>query len=175
MLSFIMDPRTGLGRYRDYRISNYQLMDDLVEYLRNHDIDDILALADVRERISRYKRHQPMFEEMIRRKSRVEGDAVVIDLVGNEETFVGNRHVVYALYPEQNISVRVFDGKNMEFCVISMGHSILNRTSTVDVGKLMLRFGGGGHFRVGTCQIPYEKRHEILEQILAEVNDTESR
>ncbi|MCF4152324.1 exopolyphosphatase [Dethiosulfovibrio sp. F2B] len=174
LLSFVMDPRTGLGRFRDYRISNYQLMDDLVEYLRNHDIDEILALEDVEERVVRYRRHQSLFREMLTKKSRAEGDAIVIDFVGNDEAYVGNRHIEYALYPDQNISVWLFDGKNAEFCVISVGHSILNRTSSVDVGKLMLRFGGGGHFRVGTCQIPYEDRHRVLEEILEEINDGSS-
>lgn len=170
MLSFVMDPRTGLGRYRDYTISNYQLMDDLVEYLREHDIDDILALEDVQERVRRYREQIPLFMDMLKENSYSQGAGVVTDLIGKEETFVGNRHVIYALYPDQNISVRVFDGKKMEFCVFSVGHSILNRTSEVDVGKLMLRFGGGGHFRVGTCQVPYEDRHEVLEEILKEIN-----
>lgn len=170
LLSFVMDPRTGLGRYRDYTISNYQLMDDLVEYLRKHDIDDILALEDVQERIRRYRDQIQLFIDMLRENSSVEGDAVITDLTGKEETFVGNRHVIYAIYPDSNISVRVFDGKKMEFCVFSVGHSILNRTSNVDVGKLMLRLGGGGHFRVGTCQVPYESRYEVLKEILKEIN-----
>ena len=141
-----------------------------MEYLRNHDIDDILALEDVKERIRRYREQIPLFMDMLKDTSYSEGDAVVTDLVGREETFVGNRHVIYAMFPESNISVRVFDGKKMEFCVFSVGHSILNRTSNVDVGKLMLRFGGGGHFRVGTCQIPYGDRHEVLKEILKEIN-----
>ena len=100
-----------------------------------------------------------------------EGAAVITDLRGLEETYVGNRHIIYALYPEQNVSVRLFDGKDRQNCVFSVGYSILNRTATVDVGKLMLKYGGGGHRRVGTCQVPFEEADRVLKEIIEEIND----
>ena len=170
MLSFIMDPRTGLGRYRDYRISNYQLMLMLIEELRTKGVEEILALPDVQERVHRYEEHKPHFLQMMFEYSRAEGDVIVTDLRDVPETYVGNRHVIYALYPYQNISIRVFDGKDKEFCVFSVGYSILNRTSTVDVGSLMLKYGGGGHKAVGTCQVPYEEAERILKEMLHFIN-----
>ena len=170
LLSFIMDPRTGLGRYRDYRVSNYQLMLELIENLRTMGVDEILALPDVQERVNRYEEHKSHFLQMMFEYSRAEGDVIVTDLRDIPETYVGNRHVIYALYPYQNISIRVFDGKDKEFCVFSVGYSILNRTSTVNVGSLMLKYGGGGHEAVGTCQVPYEKADEILEEMLHYIN-----
>ncbi|MDR1651243.1 MAG: exopolyphosphatase [Synergistaceae bacterium] len=170
LLSFIMDPRTGFGRYRDFRISNYQLMDCLIEYLRTMDIEEIMQLDDLRERVHLYNEHKEPFINMMKDNSWSEGAAVVTDLRNMEETFVGNRHVVYALFPDQNVSVRVFDGREKQFCVFSVGYSILNRTATVDVGKLMLKFGGGGHRRVGTCQVPYADSDRILKEIIEEIN-----
>lgn len=170
MLSFIMDPRTGLGRYRDYRISNYQLMLMLIEELRTKGVEDILQLEDVQERVRRYEEHKPHFLQMMFEYSRAEGDVIVTDLRDVPETYVGNRHVVYALYPYQNISIRIFDGKDKQFCVFSVGYSILNRTSTVDVGSLMLKYGGGGHKAVGTCQVPYEDAERILREMLHYIN-----
>ncbi|MDR3331638.1 MAG: exopolyphosphatase [Synergistaceae bacterium] len=170
MLSFIMDPRTGLGRYRDYRISNYQLMLVLIEELRTKGVDEILALEDVQERVRRYEEHKPHFLQMMFEYSRAEGDAIVTDLRDVPETYVGNRHVVYALYPYQNINIRIFDGKDKEFCVFAVGYSILNRTSTVDVGSLMLKYGGGGHKAVGTCQVPYDNVGDILDKMLRFIN-----
>ncbi len=173
LLSFIMDPRTGLGYHKGYRISNYQLMEELVEHLLYQDIEAILDLPDVQERIRRYREYQKPFEEYMLRHSRTVGNAIVTDLRGSEEHIPGNRHVIYALFPDQNISLRIFDGKNREFCVFSVGHSILNRTSGVDVGRLLLHYGGGGHFRVGTCQVPYEEAERVLEEMLQVINRKE--
>lgn len=170
MLSFIMDPRTGLGRYRDYRISNYQLMMMLIEELRTKSVEEILALPDVQERVQRYEEHKPHFLQMMFEYSHAEDDVIVTDLRDVPETYVGNRHVIYALYPYQNINIRIFDGKNKEFCVFSVGYSILNRTSTIDVGSLMLKYGGGGHRAVGTCQVPYEDADRILKEMLQFIN-----
>ncbi len=170
LLSFIMDPRTGLGRYRDYRISNYQLMLDLIENLRTMGVDEILALPDVQERVNRYEEHKAHFLQMMFEYSRAEGDVIVTDLRDVPETYVGNRHVIYALYPYQNISIRVFDGKDKAFCVFSVGYSILNRTSTVNVGSLMLKYGGGGHKAVGTCQVPNDQSGKVLEELIEAIN-----
>lgn len=170
MLSFVMDPRTGLGRYRDYRVSNYQLMMMLIEELRTKDVEEILDLPDVQERLRRYEEHKPHFLQMMFEFSRAEGDVIITDLRDVPETYVGNRHVVYALYPYQNISIRVFDGKNKDFCVFSVGYSILNRSSTVDVGSLMLKYGGGGHKAVGTCQVPYSEAERVLKEMLLFIN-----
>ena len=170
LLSFIMDPRTGLGRYRDYRISNYQLMMMLIDELRHKSVDEILAMDDVQERVRRYEEHKPHFLQMMFEYSTAEGEVIVTDLRDVPETYVGNRHVIYALYPYQNISIRIIDGKDKEFCVFSVGYSILNRTSTVDVGSLMLKYGGGGHKAVGTCQVPYSEAERILDEMLHFIN-----
>lgn len=170
MLSFIMDPRTGLGRYRDYRISNYQLMLMLIEELRTKGVEEILNLEDVQGRVRRYEEHKPHFLQMMFEYSRAEGDVIITDLRDVPETYVWNRHVVYALYPYQNISIRIFDGKDKQFCVFSVGYSILNKTSTVDVGSLMLKYGGGAHKAVGTCRVPYEDAERILREMLHFIN-----
>jgi hypothetical protein len=170
LLSFVMDPRTGLGRWRDYRISNYQLMECLIDALRVHGVEEILTLPDVRERTDRYFEQEPLFRAMLLDHSRREGDAAVTDLRGVPETYVGNRHMIYALFPEANIDVRVFDGKERQFCVFAVGHSVLNRSSRVDVGALLLRYGGGGHPTVGTCQVPYAEADRVLGEILAVIN-----
>jgi oligoribonuclease NrnB/cAMP/cGMP phosphodiesterase (DHH superfamily) len=166
MLSFIMDPRTGFGRYRNFRIANYQLMDELIEHLQNMSIEEIIKLEDIQERVSLYKDHEREFFNMIVNHSHVVENILITDLRNIEETYVGNRHVPYALYPETNISVRILDGKNKENVVFSAGHSVLNRTSNVDVGKLMSMFNGGGHRRVGTCQVAIENADNALYEML---------
>ncbi|MDO4785360.1 MAG: exopolyphosphatase [Fretibacterium sp.] len=170
LLSFIMDPRTGFGRYRDFRISNYQLMDCLIDHLRDMTVEEIMELEDLQERIRLYDAHRESFSRLMTEHSRAEGSVVVTDLRGIDDVYVGNRHIIYALYPEQNVSVRVFDGKDKKNCVFSVGYSVLNRTATVDVGKLMLKYGGGGHRRVGTCQVPYSEADRVLGEMLEEIN-----
>jgi len=170
LLSFIMDPRTGLGRFRDYRISNYRLMEDLIEYCRALPVEKIMELPDVRERVDRYFEQEKLFREMIRGRAEVHGDCLVIDLRGQDPIYAGNRFLVYSIYPETNISVHVLWGMNKQNVVFTVGHSITNRTSKVNVGRLMLEYGGGGHQSVGTCQVPTDKAEEKLGEIIARTN-----
>jgi len=170
LLSYVMDPRTGLAYHRDYRISNRELMTKMIDLISQHPDDPaaVLADADVRERTDRYHAQQQDFETFMRTSSRVEGNVIVTDLRGKGEPPAGNRFTIYTMFPEANIQVRVFDGRKGEFVVCAVGHSIFNRTSKTDVGRLMARYGGGGHRGAGTCQLQLAdaetKLAEIIEQ-----------
>jgi hypothetical protein len=166
LLSFVMDPRTGLGRFKDYRISNYQLMDDLIELLGKKPIEEILQLPDVAERVKRYYEQNDLFKQMILKHTRTDENVIITDLRGVDVIYSGNRFLIYSLYPEQNISVWMIDGRNKQNCVYAVGHSIIKRTSKTDVGSLMLKYGGGGHKVVGTCQVPYEKADMVLKELV---------
>jgi hypothetical protein len=166
LLGFICDPRTGLGYHKDYRISNLAFMNELVEHIRSKGIEEILALPDTRERIELYLDQDQKARDFLRRRSRVEGPVLITDGRGAEETPPSNRFLIYSLYPETNISVRLIDGRDRQFVSFSVGYSILNRTATVDVGSLMLKYGGGGHKKVGTCQVPYAKADDVLQEVV---------
>ncbi|MFA9380395.1 MAG: exopolyphosphatase [Acetanaerobacterium sp.] len=169
LLGFIMDPRTGLGRFRSFTISNYRLMERLIDWCRTMTIEEILQLPDVSERSSLYFEQTALFDEMVKRHTILDESAIVTDLRGVEPIYTGNRFYIYSLYPEQNISVWIVDGKGKRGCSAAVGHSILNRTSKVDVGALMLRYGGGGHRVVGTCQFPDETMEEQLAQLIQDI------
>jgi len=171
LISFIMDPRTGLGRYKDYRISNYQLMMDMIDYCHQYSAEQILSLDDVKERTMRYFIQDGHFREMIKANTIVRGNVIVLDLRNQDEIYTGNRFVLYSLYPRQNISIQVIWGRQKRNIVMTCGHSIINRTSTVDVGSLMLKYGGGGHKRVGTCQVPTEDADDILEKLVYQMTE----
>ncbi|MBF0245461.1 MAG: exopolyphosphatase [Planctomycetes bacterium] len=169
LLSFVMDPRTGLGRFRDYRISNYALMENMIEYCRTKTVEEILEEVDVRERTTRYLEQQVEFEKMLRACCTVDGNVIVTKIMDEETIYCGNRFVVYALFPEQNIEIRTMWGRQKQNVVFACGHSIINRTSKTDVGRLMLEFGGGGHPMVGTCQVPTEKWEEVLARLVEQM------
>jgi len=166
LLSFIMDPRTGLGYHKDYRISNYALMKDLIQYCRIMSAEHILQLPDVQERADRYFSQEKEYQKMIRQNSQIEENVLVINLLETDEIKVGNRFKEYALFPAQNISLRIFWGQRREKVVFTCGHSILNRTSQTNVGQLMLKYGGGGHTRVGTCQIPVSDWQTVRTELI---------
>jgi nanoRNase/pAp phosphatase (c-di-AMP/oligoRNAs hydrolase) len=170
LLNFVMDPRTGLGRFRDFRISNYQLMMALVDYCRSHTIDDILHLQDVRERVDLYNLHRQDYCEQIARCSGLYGHVAVIDLREQQTIYCGNRFLAYALLPECNVSMHLLRSRQPGMTVVAVGKSILNRTNPVDVGQLMLQFGGGGHPAAGTCQIPTLEADELVPQIVETLN-----
>lgn len=171
LLSFIMDARTGLGRFRDFNISNYQLMMQLIEFCRTHNnITEILDLPDVKERVDLYFEHQIKCREQIERCSKIHNNLVILDLRKEETIWAGNRFIIYALYPQCNISIHILWGKNKQNTVFATGKSILDRSSKTDIGTLMLSYGGGGHHAAGTCQVPNLKSEEILQEIIAKIN-----
>jgi nanoRNase/pAp phosphatase (c-di-AMP/oligoRNAs hydrolase) len=166
LLSFIMDARTGLGRYRDYRISNLELMVDMIKYCRTMNADQILNVPDVQERVTRYFDQEQAYEAMLRKNSRSDGNVLVLDFRGVDEILSGNRFVEYAMYPDQNVSIRIIWGREKQNVVFTVGHSIINRTCSSNIGSLMLTYGGGGHNKVGTCQVPTENAESALQNIV---------
>lgn len=169
LIGFLMDPRTGLGRWRDFRISNYQLMENLMDACRISTTQQILDMPDVKERIDVYFDQTARFKDMVSEHTRVENDVIITDLRGVEPIYTGNRFLIYSLYPEQNISAWIVSGKDGKGCSVAVGYSVLNRTATLDVGSLMLKYGGGGHKAVGTCQFSDDKIEETLPMLLAEL------
>lgn len=169
LVGFLMDPRTGLGRFRDFTISNYQLMEKLLVCCRTMSTAEILDMEDIKERIKLYNEQTEHFKEMVAAHTRVEGNVIISDLRGVETIYTGNRFLIYSLYPEQNISAWIVSGKGGLGCSVAVGYSILNRTSNVNVGRLMLKYGGGGHKAVGTCQFTDEDIPEKLPKLLDEI------
>lgn len=170
LLSFLMDARTGLGRFRDFRVSNYQLMMDLIDYCRDHTIAEVLALPDVRERVSLYREQEGKFRDQIRRCTTVHGNLAVLDLRGEEIIFAGNRFVIYAMHSECNISMHVLWGLKRQNTVFTVGKSIFDRSCTTNVGELCLEYGGGGHENAGTCQVPNADAERVREELIARIN-----
>jgi len=170
LLSFIMDSRTGLGRFRIFTVSNYQLMMDLIDYCAKHQIDDILNLPDVKERVDLFFKYQDEFIEQLKRCSTVYKNCVVIDYRHEEIIYPGNRFMIYALYPEVNISIHAVWGKNKQNVVFSVGKSIINKTSKTNVGELMLKYKGGGHKNAGGCQIDIDKADDVLTELITQIN-----
>ena len=169
LLNYLMDSRTGLGRFREFRISNYQLMMDLIARCRDHGIDEILALPDVKERVDLYFEHAAKAKDQIRRCTTVHGNLAVLDLRREETIFAVNRFMIYALFPETNISIHILWGVQKQNTVFATGKSILNRTSSTNIGELMLFYGGGGHENAGTCQIDNNRAEEVLQQLIANI------
>jgi oligoribonuclease NrnB/cAMP/cGMP phosphodiesterase (DHH superfamily) len=170
MLAFIADPRTGLGYKHNFTISNFELMKQLPQLLRTKPVEEILSISDFQERVKLYHEENKKYEELISKSARIEGDAIVIDLRDCEAIPVGNRFMEYVLYPEQNISIRIANGKNKAFAMISVGNSIVNNTCRINVGSLTLKYGGGGHKRVGTCQVAYQDVDRVVNEMLDVIN-----
>ena len=170
LLNFLMDARTGLGRFREFRISNYNLMMDLIDYCRNHSIDEIMALPDVKERSELYFEHADKCREQIRRCSSLHGKLIVLDLRKEEIIYAGNRFIIYAMYPQSNISIHVLWGLKNQNTVFATGKSIINRSSKTSIGELMLEYGGGGHENAGTCQVENDRAELVLGELIRRIN-----
>ncbi|HDY8137954.1 TPA: exopolyphosphatase [Vibrio vulnificus] len=170
LLNFLMDARTGLGRFKEFRISNYNLMMDLIDYCKNHTIEQILDLPDVKERIDLYREHEIKFKEQIQRCATVYKNLVLLDLTNEETIYAGNRFIIYALFPDCNISIHKMWGFQKQNVVFATGKSIFDRGSKTNVGELMLKYGGGGHQAAGTCQINIEDAERVQAELIEQIN-----
>lgn len=170
LLNFIMDARTGLGRFKTFRISNYQLMMELIDYCKNHSIQQILELPDVKERIDLYFEQSVPFKEQLKRCSKVYKNLVILDLRNEDVIYAGNRFMIYALYPQCNISIHLMWGLKQQNTVFAVGKSIFNRSANTNIGKLMLKYGGGGHANAGTCQVDNDQAEAVKEELIRQIN-----
>jgi len=170
LLNYIMDARTGLGRFREFRISNYDLMMELIDYCMNHPIDEILRLPDVKERVDLYFEQANLFKEQLKRIVKIDNKVAVLDLRGEDVIYAGNRFMIYALYPTIEISVHVAWGFKKQNTAVMIGKSIVNKNSKFDIGALCLSYGGGGHQNAGTCQLENDKVDQELPNILDKLN-----
>jgi nanoRNase/pAp phosphatase (c-di-AMP/oligoRNAs hydrolase) len=173
LLSFLMDSRTGLGRFRDFRISNYALMMDLIDACKDHTIDEIMKMPDVLERVELYNRYKPEFINQLKHCSTVHDNVVVLDLRNEEIIYPGNRFMIYALYPEANISIHMMWGFQKQNTVLAVGKSIVNRSSAANIGELMLNYEGGGHMAAGTCQVAHDISEAVLEDVIDNLKERE--
>ena len=169
LLNFLMDSRTGLGRFRQFRISNYDLMMKLIDSCRDHSVEQILCLPDVAERIDLYCQHETQFREQVLRCSTVHRDLVVLDLRNEETIYAGNRFMIYALFPACRVSMHVLWGFKQQNTVFAIGKSIIDRSSPLDVGALCLKYGGGGHLAAGTCQVDNARANAVMAELIEQI------
>ena len=171
LLHYIMDPRTGLGRFRDFRISNFDLMMELIDNCLNLSIDEILELPDVKERTILYFEQAELFKAQLKRIVKIHGKVAVIDLRNEDIIYAGNRFMVYAMYPEAEVSIHVAWGFKKQNTAVMIGKSIINKNSNADIGMLCLEYGGGGHRNAGTCQLDNDVVDKELPKIIAKLNE----
>ncbi len=171
LLNYLMDARTGLGRFREFRISNYQLMMQLIDYCKEHSIDEILSLPDVVERVELYFEHSVKSVGQIHRCIRIDGHVGVLDLRNEETIYAANRFMLYALYPEIKVSIHVLWGLKKQNVALPIGKSIIDRSSKTNIGELCLKYGGGGHANAGTCQIQTDQADQVLSELIVQIND----
>ena len=169
LLNYLMDPRTGLGRFRNFRISNYNLMMELIDACKDHDISEIMQMPDVVERVELYNEQAEKFKDQVRRCSTVHKNLIVLNLKGEETIFAGNRFMIYAMYPDTNISIHVLWGLKQQNTVFAIGKSIVNRSSKTNIGELCLKYNGGGHEKAGTCQIDNDKAEDVLKELVEQI------
>jgi len=160
LISYTIDPRSGLGSFKDYFMQ-------MIDWIKTYPVEELLNVPEVKVRCNKILSEQENFEKLLSKHSRSDGNVIITDFRGIEEPAVGNRFLVYALFPQGNISIRIFYGKNKEFVVAALGHSIFNKTSKTDVGNLLAGYGGGGHKGAGTCQLPLKEADKKIAEIIA--------
>ena len=159
LLGYTMDPRSGLGTFKDYFLS-------LMDALRDQSIEQILQMPEVKNRIDRMKSEWEQFKQLTIQHSKMEKNVVITDFRDVDPVPVGNRFLVYTLFPEANVSVRIHWGPKKQHVAVVVGHAIFNRTCQVNVGELMSEYGGGGHYGAGSALIWEESSAEEIREII---------
>jgi hypothetical protein len=159
LLGFTLDPRSGLGAFREYFLQ-------LLDALKTRPIAEVLELPEVRERVDRMHAADAEFRAVTHERSKLDGNVVFTDLRGVTPLPVGNRFLIYTLYPAANVSLRVHPGPSGEQVAVAVGHSIFNRTCRTALGELMARYGGGGHRGAGTCLLPAQDAEALIAEIV---------
>ena len=170
LLNFIIDPRTGLEGISGFSIPHNGLLYDLMTYCRHNPIEEILAQPDVVERVNAYQYQKEFSELQLVRCAAVHGNLVVVDLRGEDPIYTCNRFLIYALNPECNISMHLIPGTEEGTTTVSVGKSILDRSSKTNIGSLLLEFGGGGHVAAGGCKVKNEDADEFVGQLIERIN-----
>ncbi len=159
LLGLTLDPRSGLGpEFRKY-------FRWLVEYIKELPLTKVLAHSEVKKRTDRVLTEQEDFRRLLEKCCRVEDNVIITDFRGLHEKPVGNRFLVYTMFPQANVELRLFNGYNGAV-VAAVGHSIFNRTCQVNAGELCAKYGGGGHKGAGTTQLPAAEAEAKLNEIL---------
>lgn len=172
MLNYLLDPRTGLGRYDSkFRLKNFDFMKHVIDIIQTtSDIQDILDDPDVKSRVNFYMLEQEKFIEQLKRCSTVKDNVVIVNYKDEKEIHVGNRFMVYTLFPQCNVSIHKIMGADGTKTVFAVGKSVINRTSQLNVAELMSEHGGGGHRNAGTCQVLHSEADKVLENIIENLN-----
>lgn len=159
LIGYTLDPRTGLSDFRPY-------FRHVMDMAKSKHPEEILKDPQVAERVAKLRAEEQTFIASLKENSRADGNVVITDFRGKDNLPHGNRFLIYTLFPQQNVSLRVADGFNKKFVSIQVGHSILNRTCKTNVGELLIEHGGGGHFGAGTCQPPSEEANDVIKSIV---------
>ena len=171
LLNFLMDARTGLGRFREFRISNYQLMMKLIDACREKTIEEILKMPDIAERVVLYRQYESQAVDQLSRCATVHNNVVLINLQNEDTIWPTNRFTVYALFSDCNVSIHRMWGLIQQNTVFAIGKSILDRSSQANVGAICLEYGGGGHEAAGTCQVDNEQADQIETELINRLQD----
>jgi nanoRNase/pAp phosphatase (c-di-AMP/oligoRNAs hydrolase) len=170
LLNFVLDPRTGLERVKEFSISKDELLVRLMTYCRHNPIEEILVLPDVAERIEAYLFNSEFGELQVARCTEIRGDVAITDARSEDQLHMVNRFMVYALNPEAKVSLSIQAGPEPGHCTIAAGKSIINRDSSANLGTMLLEFGGGGHANAGTCQVADDKVDEVVATLVERIN-----
>jgi hypothetical protein len=171
LLNFLVDQRTNLEPWGKFRISGEQFKLDLIDHCGRMTIDNILAISDVKERADIYFQYEDAYKKLLNASARIHHNVAILDFREQKPIYPGNRFIIYALFPQCNISILIRSNTEKDKTIFSVGKSILNRTSSVNIGELMLAHGGGGHRSAGACHVDNHVANKVLEALLKKITD----
>lgn len=171
LLSFILDPRTGLDRFDDFSVPQSKLMIEMMEVCRRTPIPQILELPDIAERVARYREHQDLARGQLEGATVMDGKVALADLRTANLVYCCNRFLIYAVFPDAKVSVHLFRATHPGRILVAAGKSIFDRSATINLGLLMLEYGGGGHAAAATCQVDEADAEDTIAEIVERINN----
>jgi hypothetical protein len=146
----------------------------IIDLLRDQNLEETLQDPEVASRCQRVLDYQEKLRAILLKNTTLKGNVIYVDLRPVHDMPDGNRFLLFTLFPQGNIAVKVsYDTQRENTTAISVGYNIFNKTSSVNVGELLQRYGGGGHRVVGSCRVPNDQAEQAIKEILAAVTEQE--
>jgi hypothetical protein len=144
----------------------------IIDLLRDKGLEETMKDPEVAARCQRVLDYQEKLRAILLKNTTVKRNVIYVDLRQVHDLPDGNRFLLFTLFPQGNIAVKVsYDTQRENTTAISVGYNIFNKTSSVNVGELLQRYGGGGHRVVGSCRVPNEKAEQAIKEIVAAVTE----
>lgn len=174
LLNFLVDKRTRVEEWGKFAIDETAFKLGIIESMGSMTIDELMKSPDVAQRTEVYFRYEEKYRKQLASTVNLYANIAVFDFRQCGSIYPGNRFIIYALYPQCNLSIQIKQETDNPVTTFSVGKSIINKSSEANIGELMYAYGGGGHRAAGACHVPNDEAGRVFDEIVERLMENET-